>query len=325
MNVEATFFMRVYNVDENLLRRAVESVLNQTESRFRFIIQDNGSTDGSKQILEEYAQLDNRIEVFRNEINSSVTYEEELIRQEVLHRNFIECDSKYFAFIDSDDYYEPKFLEKTLYEARKKSADIVFCGYTQVYDGRRKIEKLPTNECGKVTSLQHNWIENNYFAIRTLWGKLYSRKFWKDYWSILDVDRPHFMRSGLDTYIVLSLIGMCEKVSFFSESMYVQTVRSDSIYRTDLRVERILEADVLFLKGIELAQYSGCLNENTLTFLASVYYYHLEDVVQGLLKSNDNKLIKSAKENLEMSNVFNMLVVKNSSLKHLKQMIDKGV
>ena len=81
MSVKATFYMRVYNVEEWLLRRAVESVLHQTEPNFRFIIQDNGSTDGSNAVLSEYAQKDKRIDLFRNAENRKLTKEERALKR----------------------------------------------------------------------------------------------------------------------------------------------------------------------------------------------------------------------------------------------------
>ncbi len=321
MNVKATFFMRVYNVDEWLLRRAVESVLKQTEPNFRFIIQDNGSTDGSKEILRNYADNDSRIELFRNEINSNATYEEWLQREEVICRNFEECGSKYFAFIDSDDYYEPEFLEETLRVAEEKQADIVFAGYRQVsVEGTEMACKLPIKASGQMQELPEGWFESNYFVLRTLWGKLYSGKFWRDYWRLLDVDRPDFMINGIDTYIVLSVLKMCDKITFLDKSMYAQTIRTKSMYRVDIRSERILESEILFLKGLELAQSVGILNEKTLTFLASVYYYSIEDVIYGLIKNENKEILRQALNHLENGQVFKMLVAKNVDLQNIRKL-----
>ena len=58
--------MLTYN-RENLVSRAIESVLNQTHRNFEFIIVDNGSTDKSGQIADEYAQKDSRIRVIHRE------------------------------------------------------------------------------------------------------------------------------------------------------------------------------------------------------------------------------------------------------------------
>lgn len=324
MSVEATFFMRVYNVDEWLLRRAVESVLKQTESNFRFIIQDNGTTDDSKEILEEYANNDNRIEIFRNEVNSIATYEEWLQREEVIYRNFEGCGSKYFAFIDSDDYYESNFLKKALDIAKNEKADIVFAGYRQItLEGVETACKLPEKMSGEIWNLPEYWLEKNYFSLRTLWGNLYSGKFWRDYWKFLDVERPDYMKNGIDTYIVLSIVKNSERIAFLDKVMYTQTIRINSIYKTDFRADRVLEAEILFLKGIELAHSVQNLNEKTVTFLATVYYYHIEDIMYGLIKNGDKQLLFQAMKLLEDGQVFNMLITKNVDLQKLRQIIYK--
>lgn len=64
-----TVYTQVYNTKESDLRTCIESVLNQTYQNIEYFILDNGSTDGSCAILEEYAKKDSRIHLFRFEKN----------------------------------------------------------------------------------------------------------------------------------------------------------------------------------------------------------------------------------------------------------------
>lgn len=318
--VKATFYLRVYNVEAELLRRAVESVLDQTEREFRFIIQDNGSTDGSKEILESYARKDARITLYRNETNGYETPEETAVRESVFREEFVECGSKYFAIIDSDDAYEPTFLERAIAEAEGENADIVFAAYRQMRpDGTVLAEKIPyaLNEEENV----NNFLIEGYPFLRTLWGNLYARKLWDSYWRFLNVDRPDYMRNGLDTYVNLSLLKECENIAFMDSCMYIQTIRPNSVYKTDIRPERLQEADLLFLKGIETAQSYGVLNEETISFLASVYYYHLVDVIHGIVKEARPEKIEHVVTLMNDSDVFGMLAEKNHDLRDLKGML----
>lgn len=324
MKVKATFFMRVFNVEESMLRRAIESILNQTERNFRFIIQDNGSTDGSNKIIKEYADQDERINWFRNEINGNATKEEWQEREEALYKNFQECDSQYFAFIDSDDYYQPEFLEKAYNLADSQNADIIFTGYQQVNVGGTVITtKIPPSIVCTPQSMTEDIFINEYPMIRTLWGSLYSKKLWRRYWYLLDVDRPAYMRNGLDTYINLKLLTEIERFASINECLYSQTIRGNSVYNLDLRPERVLEADCLFTQGIELAKFSGILNEQMIIFLASCYYYHIEDIVKNILKDKrQQQSIGHMNTFLQESKIFNMLAEKNRELQELLLMLN---
>ncbi len=315
--------MRVYNIDEWMLRRAIESVLNQTESNLRFIIQDNGSTDGSNAIIREYADKDDRIVWYRNEVNCKTTKDEWNMRLATFNRGVHECDSKYFAFIDSDDYYEPTFLEKALKVANEEKADIVFVGYKQVdVDGIQISCKLPLKMGGNIQELPKDWLESNYPSFRTVWGTLYSTEYWDDYWKLIGAAR-NIIKNGIDTYMVLSLLMAANSIAFLPEAMYTQTVRKDSLYHTDSRVERILEAEVLALKTLELAQYAKILNANTLVFMASVYYYHIVDMVNVLIEKKEKEVLAKALNLLENGQVFKMFEDKNQDYKMLKANINR--
>lgn len=327
MSVKATFFMRVYNVDAGLLRRSVESVLNQTEPEFRFIIQDNGSTDGSAEILKEYAKKDKRIDLFRNEINSSATYEEEQVRQEALYRNVEACQSQYFAIIDADDYYEEEFLERTYKAGQLIDADIVFAGYRQVnMDGDILVKKMPSKEVLGVNEMTGDAFQEGYSLFRTLWGNLYSTRLWRRYWELLDVDRPEYMRNGLDTYINLNLLREINRYVLLDKCLYTQILRKNSIYKCDVRIERALEGDDLFLQGVQVAQHYKILNEQILSFIASVYYYHMEEIVHNVLKSENKELSHALLDRLLSSDVFNMLAEKGKDFQQLLKILQvKGV
>ena len=321
MNANATFYMRVYNVESHLLRRSVESVLTQTEPNFRFIIQDNGSTDGSEHILKEYAQKDNRIVYFRNRVNSQVTVEEMNEREVILYENFEAVNSRYFAIIDSDDYYEPEFLKKCMEVADEHMLDIVYTGYKQEYiDGSVYTKKCPPSLICNTNEIPGDIFEQEYPMFRTLWATLYSAKLWRRYWMLLDVDRPAYMRSGLDTYINMKMLMEIDRFASISDVMYTQTLRPNSIYKGNVSVSRIREADDLFLLGIEVAKRGGILNEQSIIFLTSVYYYYIEETIKYILLDikQAEHLRMEALEVLRQSPIFSMLSEKSRDLKKLE-------
>lgn len=110
--------MLTYN-REGMVGRAVESILNQTLRDFEFIIVDNGSTDRSGQIADEYAARDSRVRVIhraRGSISAGRNTGLDAARGE------------YITFVDDDDWAEPDFLEFLLGLLTQNGADAAICG-----------------------------------------------------------------------------------------------------------------------------------------------------------------------------------------------------
>lgn len=97
--------MPTYNREE-LLPRAIESILNQTYEDFEFIIVDDGSTDNSVALIQSYQKQDKRIRLVQNEKNKGISYSR--------NRGMDEAKGRYVAIMDSDDYSEPDRLARSL-------------------------------------------------------------------------------------------------------------------------------------------------------------------------------------------------------------------
>lgn len=106
----------VYNV-EAYLRECVDSVLNQTMEDFEIILVDDGATDSSGRICDEYACKDARIRVIHRE-NGGLSA--------ARNTGLDAASGEYVYFLDSDDYIAPDTLEKLLALAEKERADVVF-------------------------------------------------------------------------------------------------------------------------------------------------------------------------------------------------------
>ena len=118
MRVEVSVVCPCYNA-KPFIREALNSVLSQTFTDYEIIIIDDGSTDGSEEILKDYSNLDNVI-VLRNLVNKGVSFSR--------NRGIQVARGKYIAFLDADDFWHPKKLEKQLNLI--KNTDAVVC-YTQ--------------------------------------------------------------------------------------------------------------------------------------------------------------------------------------------------
>lgn len=106
----------VYNVEE-YLRECVDSVLVQTYQNFEIILVDDGSTDSSGRICDEYAEKDSRI---------SVIHQENRGPSKTRNTGLNNANGKYIYFLDSDDYIENNALELLVVTAESNDADLVF-------------------------------------------------------------------------------------------------------------------------------------------------------------------------------------------------------
>lgn len=114
----------VYNV-ERYLRECIESILNQTYSTFELILVDDGSTDFSYKICQEYAAVDKRIKLYQKE-NGGLS--------DARNYGLNYVNGKYIVFIDSDDYVEKEFIEVLYSSIKKYSSDIATVAYRRVTD-----------------------------------------------------------------------------------------------------------------------------------------------------------------------------------------------
>lgn len=108
----------VYNV-EDYLPRCVDSILTQTYQNLEIILVDDGATDGSGQICDEYAGKDPRIKVIHKE-NGGLS--------SARNAGIDAASGTYFAFVDSDDWIEPDAYEAMLTQMKKHDVKLVCAG-----------------------------------------------------------------------------------------------------------------------------------------------------------------------------------------------------
>ncbi|MDV5102915.1 glycosyltransferase family 2 protein [Clostridium perfringens] len=116
-NILVSVIMSVYN-GEKYLNEAIESILNQTYKNIEFIIIDDGSTDGSSDIIRNYL-IDNRIKFLKNVTNKGLIYS--------LNRGIEESNGKYIVRMDCDDVSHLDRIEKQV-NYMEKNSDIVMSG-----------------------------------------------------------------------------------------------------------------------------------------------------------------------------------------------------
>ncbi|MHB1001505.1 MAG: glycosyltransferase [Armatimonadota bacterium] len=109
----------VYN-GEPYLRKCLDSLVNQTLKDIEIIVVDDGSTDNSAAILDEYASSDSRITIIKQSNEGGYS---------ARNRGLVIAKGSFIGFVDNDDYVQPDMYEVMYDTAIKNSVDIVICGF----------------------------------------------------------------------------------------------------------------------------------------------------------------------------------------------------
>lgn len=156
----------VYN-NEKYLSKCLDSVLAQTYTNIQVIVIDDGSTDKSGEILDQYAMKDNRIEVYHKQ-NCGVS--------SARNCGIMHSVGEFITFVDSDDTIEPDMYANLLGQFCEDIIDIVHCGYQKVkLDGTSK-SISGTNRrylFDQVNGMLH-LLKGDLFT-GALWNKIYRR------------------------------------------------------------------------------------------------------------------------------------------------------
>lgn len=120
--IKVSVIVPVYNT-ENYLRKCLDSLVNQTLSQIEIIVVNDGSTDNSQKIIDEYAKEFSKIKSFQKP-NGGLSDA----------RNFgiDKVNGQYIGFVDSDDYVSLNMFEKMYKKAIEHQAEIVFCDLEKV-------------------------------------------------------------------------------------------------------------------------------------------------------------------------------------------------
>ena len=170
----------IYNA-EQYLRRCVDSILNQEYTDFELLLVNDGSTDASGDICEEYGDQDPRVIVIQKE-NTGVSDS----RNRALDR----ARGKYLQFLDSDDWITPDATRLFVRAAEEYGCDMVISDFYRVV-GERLSTKGDIEEEGVLTREEFaaHMMENPAdFYYGVLWNKLYRRDIVEEHNLRMDTD-----------------------------------------------------------------------------------------------------------------------------------------
>ena len=215
----------VYNV-EKFLGFCLDSVMAQTFTDFEALCVNDGSTDGSAQILEKYAKKDKRFKIIHQE-NKGLSGARNTGLREAL--------GKYVYFLDSDDAIHPKLLETALYFMQKHQAEMVCFDFQKVMENdlpaQAKDISMPEI---KAKYYANPLAECNHKFPAEVWTKLYDRRL---------LEKEKFIEHILfeDVPFTYSILAKRPKTVMIDEKLYFYTLRHSSLSKQEGQVSHILD------------------------------------------------------------------------------------
>ena len=267
----------VYNA-ESYLKKCIDSVLNQLYKNLEIIIVNDGSTDSSQNIIDEYTKIDNRIIAIQKPnggIGSAYKAAFEIMNGE------------YISFIDSDDYVSPNYYEEITLIIQNQYPDIVHFGRVLFNDENVVTDTLKRyNETlnGNEAILDHHFrlLKDPSLACRV---------FKKDLFKNVTLFDQNI---GIDELIIAQVLVKTEKVVFTDKVFYYTYERPDSVSRIEYSEKKISQGIRIyrficeFIKT-EKSLYAKYLEVKYLNYLMPIYE----------TTSNTQKISSAVLNNLE--------------------------
>lgn len=217
--VTVSVVIPVYNV-EKYLKECIDSVLRQTYSSYEIILIDDGSTDSSGSICDEYVSKDDRISVV-HKANGGLS--------SARNAGLEKASGKYVYFLDSDDYITENALEKLVEAAEKDKSDVVFFDAHSFADD------------GDQFKVSQNYIRKNSYKTdkgAVVFSEMQKNDEFHSAVPLLFLKKDLLKRNGIffkdsiyyeDMLFTYQVFCCAEVVSQYKESLYYRRYRSESI------------------------------------------------------------------------------------------------
>ena len=263
MNKLISVIVPIYNV-EQYLETCIESIINQTYKNMEIILVDDGCTDGSARICDEYKKKDDRIKVIhkQNGVVSSAR-----------NTGLNIAKGEYVAFVDADDRLDSTIYEKLINSLDDCKSDIAICRYYFAEKGTVKI-CFETSLRSFVETKNYEFLFNTsefkakrksvkrkHFVSSFLWRMLFKRKLLE---GIYFCEKIKYSEDNL--FFVNALEKNPHiKLSLVDDYLYYYNIRSDSAMHTK---SKLIQNNIQYLE-----EFKSIINNDELIKHISFYLY----------------------------------------------------
>ena len=272
----------IYNV-EQYLPQCLDSIINQTYKNLEIILINDGSTDNSGKICDNYAKVDNRIHVFHKK-NEGVSSARNL--------GLEKCTGDFIGFIDPDDFIELNMYELLYNEQQKTNADIVWCNYSLYYSLNKQIfGEINSNITYNLLNIneKNDFYSDLFYKYNMkayLWNKLYQKEIFSN------IKFP-YKKIFEDLFVFIYLISKANKISFINKKLYYYRQRVNSICNKT-HIHSTFNIDMIESYIKSSIDYKYFSNNNNVSNILSFHTYLF--VLKNILFYQKCNLYKSEKK-----------------------------
>lgn len=164
MDKKISIVIPVFNV-EKYLKTCIESIINQDYKNLEIILIDDGSTDKSGKICDEYANKDKRIKVIHQKNKGAANAKNTGLKY---------ATGFYLSFVDSDDYLEPCVYSFMINKMEEHNADMIQCSFNEIYTDK-SVQYKQFKENYELDNLSYLKLFTSDWTCGLLWDKLFKR------------------------------------------------------------------------------------------------------------------------------------------------------
>ena len=206
----------IYNI-EQYLAECIESLIKQTHRNIQIILVDDGSTDNSGLICDQYAECDDRIEVIHQKNKGLVEARKAGLR--IAKGTFV-------GFVDGDDYVESTMYEILLSNMLEENVDVVHSGYIVNKWGReRKVVQYDRKVVDKSTDLLSDILLSKSRISPSIWSKLFRKEIIQECYDEVNDCASY----GEDLICLVSIAVRSYRVFLIDDAFYHYREREESI------------------------------------------------------------------------------------------------
>ena len=286
------------------LQKAVDSAVNQSLKEIEIILIDDGSTDKTPTLLQQYKMSDNRVEIINHSTNKGLA----------ISRNsgIEQAKGEYLFFLDSDDYIHPNTMEVLYEQAKKEDLDILQSKYFLKNKTTKKVLQEDFVPLAKPID-GISYFHQNFFVSPMACGKLFNTEFIRNN-NIKFPDRYYE-----DMTFVFEAVSKAERVNNNMMPTYVYQLRDDSISQ-NYGLKNVEDYKQV-LQELQSYFLNPKLTDKHATFPVH-YYLFLTRFSEKVIQNCSSKKQKEIKEFVEkMAKKYKQFISTNKRYPFLKRMI----
>ena len=232
----------VYNA-KKYLHQCVESILSQSFADFELLLVNDGSTDGSGAICDEYVQKDSRVRVLHKE-NGGVSSARNL--------GLDNARGEWISFVDADDWLELNMYESLYKSATEEESEIV---YSDFYMNHRN--KKDYYSASRYSSEKKEMMKNYiFFSWTVLWNFIAKR----DLYISNNLKSPTHLCYCEDFELSVRLFHFAKKISYVNKPLYNYNRQNETSRMNNLDKKTEKDEQIAYLETIEFFREQGVVD-----------------------------------------------------------------